>query len=477
MLRQLSIRQRILITFLVIVVTSGMLQLLIAGRQLQAMTLEFYQHHLETDALLTSANLSEPLEHYLEGEGTSGLNSALNTMMGEIKHDYRLLDTRYNVIGYSPSEALGVVLRVSETPELAEAKHGRIGADIRPDNLGNPYLFLAVSVLYEGRPIGYLVLSQPMQPAYDDVQMRWLELATATLPVIMLVIVASIWISRSILRPIQDLNQSALRMAEGALDTRILAVSNDEFGHLARSFNYMASQIETLMQTQRNFVSNAAHELRTPLMTLKLRAESLIDNALSPAERDAYLDEIRQEVDHMAGMVSSLLVLARIDEGRMSGHDEGKITDISSLLHDISRHWRIAAEREGITFQAEFAPELPPIVAVNANELRLMIDNLINNALKYTPKGCITLRTGQSKGKFWLRVEDTGIGFTTEQATHLFDRFYRTVEVRGKTPGTGLGLSIVKAIVEQYNGTIEAESAGMGKGATFILSLPILSRP
>ncbi len=473
MLRQLSIRQRILITFLLIVLTSGALQLLIAGRQLQAMTLEFYQHHLETDALLTSANLSEPFEHYLKGEGTTGLNSALNVMMREIKHDYRLLDTDYNVIGYSPSQGLAVVLTVSETPELEQANRERIGANIRPNLLGELYLHLAVGILYEGRSIGYLVLSQPMQPAYDEVRMRWLELATATLPVIILVIAASIWISRSILRPIQDLNQSALRMAEGALDTRILTVSNDEFGHLARSFNYMASQIETLMKTQRSFVSNAAHELRTPLMTLKLRAESLIDDALSPAERDAYLNEIRQEVDHMAGMVSSLLVLARVDEGRLAGHDDGKITDMLSLFHDISRHWRIAAERDGVAFQADIAPELPP-VAVSANELRLMVDNLLNNALKYTPHGCITFKAGQAKGKLWLRVEDTGIGFTAEQAEHLFERFYRAVGVRGQTPGTGLGLPIVRAIVEQYGGAIQADSAGVGKGATFILSLPIL---
>jgi len=474
MLVHLSIRQRILLTFLFIVLISGVIQLLIAGFQLQDMTLEFYQHHLETDALLMSASLSEPFEHYLSGEGATNLNGTLNSMMREVKHEYQLLDSQYKVVGYSGSQGLGAVLNISETPELEQAKHENIGADIRPDLLGQPYMHLAVQILYEGRDIGYLVLLQPMQTAYEEIQMRWLGLATATLPIIALVIAGSMWISRSILRPIEDLNRSALRMAEGALDTRILAVSNDEVGNLARSFNYMAVKLESLIKTQRSFVSNAAHELRTPLMTLKLRAESLIEDALSPLERETYLTEIYQEVNHMAGMVSSLLVLARVDEGRQPDYNNSIMLDTLSLLHDVSRHWRIAAEREGIVFRAELSSELPQ-VAVNPNELRLMVDNLLNNALKYTPSGSISLYAGQKKNYFCIRIEDTGIGFSIDQSKHLFERFYRADGVRGQTPGTGLGLSIVRAIAEQHGGTIHAESDGIGKGAIFTLTLPILT--
>lgn len=470
-LGRLSIRQRILIVFLLIVLSSGTLQLLIAGNKIEDMTLEFYQHHLETDALLMSANLAEPLEHYLDGEGTEDLNRSLSAMVREVKHNYRLLDKHYNVLGYSASEGLGAVLRVAETPELAQAKRDHIGADIRPNLSGIPYMHLAVGVTYERETVGYLVLSQPMQPVYSEIQARWVELATATLPVVILVIGGSLWIAHSILRPVQTLNQSALKMADGALDTRIAVVSHDEVGQLAQTFNYMAGQLDALMKTQRDFVSNAAHELRTPLMTVKLRAEALDEAHLSPDERAAYLTEIQHEVNHMAHMVSSLLVLARIDE-RRSPITPHEMADTNALLNDLARHWRIAAEQAGLEFRADFEPNLPP-VAINAHEFRVILDNLLGNAVKYTPQGVITLCVQFADGALTITISDTGLGFTPEQAQHLFERFYRVDTVRGKIMGTGLGLSIVQAIVEQYNGTIKAESAGKDKGSVFSLRLPI----
>lgn len=466
-LGRLSIRQRILIVFLLIVLSSGMVQLWIAGRQLEAMTLEFYQHHLETDALLISANLAEPMEHYLDGEGTTDLNRSLNMMIREVKHDYRLLDANYNVIGYSAAEGLGSILQVAETPELAEARQNRIGADIRLNPFGIPYMHLAVGVVYEGRTVGFLVLSQPMRPAYADVQSRWLELGTATLPVIFLVIVGSLWIARSILNPINALNQSAMRMASGTLDTRIATPTDDEIGRLARTFNYMAEQLETLIKTQRNFISNAAHELRTPLMTLKLRAEALDEDQLPLQERSAYLQEIHQEIDHMAGMVSSLLVLARVDDGRIDNTG----TDPLPALHDLTRNWRITAEQAGLRFESDISPVLPTVL-VSANEFRLMIDNLLNNAVKYTSSGWVCLRAWQEGEGLLIRVEDSGIGFNQEQAKHLFERFYRVDEVRAQVAGTGLGLSIVQAIASRHGGQITAESAGIGRGAAFTLRLP-----
>ena len=196
-----------------------------------------------------------------------------------------------------------------------------------------------------------------MQPAYAEVNQRYIELAGATLPVIGLVIAASLWISGTISRPVQSLRNSAMLMANGALDTRIQITSQDEVGQLAQTFNYMAGQIESLMKTQRSFVSNAAHELRTPLMMLKLRAEALAEETLPTAERELYLREIRQEIDHMAELVSSLLMLARIDEGRYQ--QNGVVTDTVSTLHDILRNWRIEAEKRTLKFDITMDTGLP----------------------------------------------------------------------------------------------------------------------
>ncbi len=470
MFDSMTIRQRILLIFILIAMVGGMMQFFIAGRQLQQATLEFYQHHLETDALLVAATFAEPLEHYLEGEDDDGVGRVLARLQQEVGHNYLIVDHNYRVVGYTANTGYEQIDRVTETPELVEARSARIGADIRPNRAGQDWLYLAVTVISEGDTLGYLVLSEPMQPAYAEINQRYIELAGATLPVIGLVIAASLWISGSISRPIQSLRNSAMLMAHGALDTRIQITSRDEVGQLAGTFNYMAGQIENLMKTQRSFVSNAAHELRTPLMMLKLRAEALAEETLPVDERDLYLREIRQEIDHMAELVSSLLMLARIDEGRYQ--QNGVVTDTVSTLHDILRGWRIEAEKSGLAFDVTIESALPDL-PMSPHDLRLVMDNLLANAIKYTAEGSVHVNAAFSEKSFALKIQDTGVGFIPEQSKHLFERFYRSEQVRGKFAGNGLGLSVVKAILDHYGGTVTAVSTGLDQGAAFTIRVPI----
>ncbi|MFN8531744.1 MAG: ATP-binding protein [Anaerolineae bacterium] len=469
MLNRLTIRQRILVIFIGIACMGGTVQFLIAGRQLEAATLEFYQHHLETDALLVATTFAEPLGQYLEGDGESGIGRILTALQQEVGHDYLIVDRDYRVVGYTANTGYEQVDRVPSSPELVEADTEQIGSDIRPNHAGELALYVAVSVRYEGNTLGYVVLSEPMAPAYAEVSRRYMELAIATLPVIVLVIGASLWVSSTISRPVQHLRNSALNMAHGALDTRIQISSQDEIGQLGETLNYMALQLETLMKTQRSFVSNAAHELRTPLMTLKLRAEALSDETLPTDQRETYLTEIRQEIDHMAELVSSLLTLARIDEGRHT--QNGVVTDTVSTLHDILRHWRIEAEAKQLQFVTKIDPDLPDL-PMSPNDLRVVLDNLLSNAIKYTERGSIRVMISHTQQAFSMQVYDTGIGFNEDQRSHLFERFYRSEAVRGKFNGNGLGLSIVRAILDYYDGQVDATSPGTGQGSAFTVRLP-----
>lgn len=470
MVKRLTIRQRILMTFLAIVLVGGVVQLIIAGRQLQLATLEFYQHHLETEALMIASTLSEPLEHYLEGEGTREMQHILANLQRDIGHDYLIVDRDYRVVGFTADTGYESLDRVPQSVELVAAADGFIGADTRTGHDGSDHLYVAVAVRYEENILGYLVLSRPIAPAYTKVYQQWFELGSTTLPVIALVIGAGLWLSDTISRPMQQLRNSALKMADGDLSTRIESDAQDEVGQLAQTFNYMAEQLDGLMKTQRSFVSNAAHELRTPLMTLKLRVEALEDDALPTDERTQYLREIRQEVDHMAGLVSSLLALARIDEGRYQRN--GSITDTTSTLHDIARHWRIESNKQGLDFTADI-PSMLPDLPLTVNDLRLVLDNLLGNAIKYTVEGKVYFTVEHAPGQVVMRVRDTGIGFAPEQTELLFTRFYRSEQARRDFDGNGLGLSIVQATLRQYDASIIAESEGIGKGATFTVTIPI----
>jgi signal transduction histidine kinase len=470
-LKHLSIRYRILLIFIVIVLVGSATQLFIAGYQLQMATLEFYQHHLETDALLIAANLSESMEDYHDDEGTGTIQRTVATFQQNLDYGYLIVDHQYQVLAYTANSGYENVQRLAETPELAQARQKQIGADIRDDAFQESTLYLAVPIYYEQETLGYLVLFEPMQPAYDEVMQRWFGLAFSLLPIVGLVIIASLWISSTIVRPIEKLRNSALRMARGHLDTRIDEQGHDEIGQLAQTFNYMAGQIESLMKSQQSFVSYAAHELRSPLMTLKLRAEVLMDERLSAAERNQYLREIDSEINHMADLVSSLLVLARIDEGRHEVNDTS--IDIGSSLSDTIRHWRIAAENKGLTLEAEMPPESVDL-PLAAADLRLILDNLLGNAIKYSTSGSIILKvSGKPESGWTIHVQDNGIGFEPDEAEHIFERFYRSPQVRGQYQGHGLGLAIVAAIIKQYGGSMSAESKGIGTGARFTLALPV----
>lgn len=474
MFKRFTIRQRILVTFLIITLTGAVTQLVIAGHQLQLSTLEFYQHHLETDALLIAGTVSEPLEHYLDGEGSTSIQRLLASLQRDGDYDYVIVDQNYRVIGYASDMIYSPQTAIPITPELVEAGTGDIGSDMRKDDNGHTRLYIAVGVKYEQHILGYLIASRPMQPAYNEVYQQWLELGSTTLPVIVLVIIAGLWLSRTISHPVQALRNSALKMAEGALDTRIQTDSQDEVGQLAHTFNYMAEQIESLMQTQRSFISNAAHELRTPLMTIKLRVEALEDETLPSAERAVYLKELHEEIDHMAALVSSLLVLARIDEGREGRHQQNaNLTDTASALQDIVRHWRIKAKEAGLGFDSDIPADLANL-PLTPNDLRLVLDNVLGNAIKYTTEGSVTFSARQTPTQMTLEVVDSGTGFDPAQADQLFSRFYRSEEARAYFEGNGLGLSIVQAILNQYGGTISARSAGKNLGATFTIELPLI---
>ncbi len=469
MVKKDSIQWRIMLIFMSVALVGGTVQLVIAGSQLARTTLEFYQHHLEKDALVISNALTESFEHFLERESShSDLTRFIATFQQDASYDYTLTDHERRVVVYS-SENLTPTDTLDRTPEFEIRPPERIGVDIRADVTGADRLYVASQIIYENRTIGYIILNKPMTEAYAQVTQRWVELGIVTLPVLGLVIVASWWVSKTISHPLQILRDSALKIADGALDTRVIITTQDEVGELGHTLNYMAERIEDLIKTQRHFVSNAAHELRTPLMMLKLRAEALQDATLPDSERVLYAQEIGQEVEHMAKLVSGLLTLARLDEGKHPTPvlDAG---DSLSVLHDVARHWRIEAGHKGVKLTTQFPDHLPAIPMSN-DDLRVVLDNLLENAVKYTDNGTIHLSIENLPHIVQIQVRDSGIGFTETQRDQLFTRFYRTEKARTHAQGTGLGLSIVNTILENAQATIEATSNGEGMGATFTVKL------
>lgn len=463
------IQWRMIIIFTGIVLIGGMAQLLIAGNQLAHATLSFYRHDLEKDVLVIANVLSEPFEHFLEHEAT--LSDLINPIIAfgqDGAYDYILTDNKRRVLA-SSSPDITPLDTLQASPEFDIRPIDHVGTHIRADATGIDRLYVASPIIYEQDILGYIILYKPMTEAYEQVAGNWWQLAGITLPILTLVIIASWWVSRSISRPLLQLRNSALQIANGALHTRVHVSTQDEIGELGATLNYMAERLEDLINTQRHFVSHAAHELRTPLMMLKLRAEALQEASLSDTERTTYFHDMTKEIDYMAKLISALLTLARLDEGKRPIASDLSPIDYLSLIHDIARHWRIEADKKGLTMTITLPDQLPAL-PISDNDLRIVLDNLLENAIKYTHQGTIDFCVQHHPHMVLIRVRDTGIGFAMSQHHLLFTRFYRTEQARIQASGTGLGLSIVKAILTNAHATIEAFSQGEGMGATFTVT-------
>jgi signal transduction histidine kinase len=263
----------------------------------------------------------------------------------------------------------------------------------------------------------------------------------------------------------------------------------DELGRLAHTFNDMLGQLDEAMKTQRRFLADASHELRSPLTAIRMNTEALLRGAdADPAEREETLRAIARETDRMGRLVADLLALARADAGQPIEH---RRVSLDALLLDVYQQERRLADGVHLTLGDLEQVE----VDGDPDRLKQLLLNLVDNALRYTPcGGTVTLSVTGDGGRrpaagapslpspvrrppsAVVTVADTGAGIAPEHLPRVFDRFYRADPPRTrKTGGTGLGLAICKWVAEAHGGRIEVESRP-GEGSTFRVYLPIAGR-
>ncbi|MFV2062255.1 MAG: sensor histidine kinase [Chloroflexota bacterium] len=282
-------------------------------------------------------------------------------------------------------------------------------------------------------------------------------------------IVASLVMSRRIARPIERMAAASRRIAAGSYSERVEIDSDDDIGDLARSFDLMASSLETTEQRRQQLVGDVAHELRTPLATLDGYLEGLEDGIVEPGPET--WSTLRAETGRLTLLVDDLQELWRVEAGHLPVHLSP--IDLGTLAADaMQRFERRAAARD---LRLEIAPGATGQLAF-ADERRTsqVLDNLLGNAMRYSDAGTtVLISVVASGGRTVLSVRDQGPGLTDEERDRVFERFYRTDAARSRARGgAGLGLAIAKALVEFMDGSIWVESDGPGEGTTFFVSLP-----
>ncbi len=281
----------------------------------------------------------------------------------------------------------------------------------------------------------------------------------------------AILIGRWIANPLKDIASASKRIAGG--DTRpIVPHGPAEVKDLANSFNEMAAKVQSSQRSQRDFVANISHELKTPLTAIQGFAQAIFDGAVnSPEMINQAAGVILTESDRMYRLVNDLLTLARLDAGTASLVSES--VDLSDLLQRVAAKFEPAARAGQIILTHQI--ESIPVINGDGDRLVQVFNNLVDNAIKYTPaNGWVHISTRVVGDQVEIKVADSGSGIAPEDQERIFERFYQADKSRhgGAGRGVGLGLAIARQIIQAEGGSITVSST-LGQGSAFIVRLPL----
>ncbi len=313
------------------------------------------------------------------------------------------------------------------------------------------------------------------------------------LGIVVVIIPLATVFSRTISNPIKVLENGSKQIGQGDLAHRININSGDEIEELAKTFNQMASELETkvaeieaantelrqLDELKSQFISMASHELRTPLIAIQGYVDLLReDDAADDTERLQMLDIVSRNTNRLARIVTELLDISQIEENKLVLQTEPVL--LAEVIREVTAELKPSLNNRGHSLTLNIEPNLPP-AAADRDRIAQVIINLLGNAIKYTPDGGkITIQARRVDNTIQVSISDTGIGIKPEDLPKLFKRFSTVGDVTkhksGKTEfmagGTGLGLSIIKGIIKAHGGEVWVNSQ-YGQGSTFHVSLPL----
>lgn len=467
-----SLRSRLLLTYIgLIIIGFGGLSLW-AGQQLATSIRNTFNNNLMVNARLISSTLVEPMENFVEGErSTASMLDILQRLATDADAQVTLIDVAGRPILVSDGQLFSTNL--GQDPEIRAALSGNMVLATRPNEVGIETRYTATPIIYEGQEhLGTIRLAAPTSIAEKEIRERWLGLALAFGVFTALGILVSLRFSSSLIQPLTQLRTTALKMAEGDLEQRVETIQEDEIGAVGVAFNQMAEQVQTMVQEQSAFASNASHELRTPLTTIRLRTEWLQSDLLDEATTQQYIADIDAEAHRMSRLVEELTLLSKLDSNR---HPIGEQQiDPHRFARALTQEMQERAVSKSLTLELLPPKEnLPPIQA-NLTHLRVIFRNLLDNGMKYTPAGgSVRWQMGREERFLWVMVVDTGQGIASEDLPNVTQRFFRTDKAHTrKIEGVGLGLALVDSIVRLYNGRWRIQSKGLGEGTAVTVWLP-----
>jgi signal transduction histidine kinase len=346
-------------------------------------------------------------------------------------------------------------------PEIRAALAGRTAQGTRAsETLGEELLFTAVPVLEDGQRVGAVRVTQSVEAVNERVRRNVLVLVAVGLIALALGLALAWVLAGSLARPLRGLARTARRVEEGELEARAEVTGATEQREVAIAFNDMTDRLAQVLAAQREFVANASHQLRTPLTGLRLRLEAAGLRADDP-ELERELQAAEAEVERLTRLLNALLTLAREgDRPRLRAP-----TTLREACEAAHARWEQRAEQTDHQLELEPGPELA--VRAAEEDVAIILDNLLENALVYSPPGTVVTIGWDGDGR--LSVSDEGPGLRPGEERQVFERFHRG---RPDQPGTGLGLAIVETLARRWGGSASIRNR-TGRGAVAEVVFPV----
>ena len=381
------------------------------------------------------------------------VNSDLN-IVKDTYYSYTLTDGKYLIT----EEVLLCLNGVNKNPTNNKKTH---------------YLKLTYPITENGtnKVMGVIVMSfstRDVQMIRESMEKRVVLLS---ITLIVLIVVFAIYFSGILTKPLTNVVNNIDRITDGYMEGGVSMKGYNEIEKISDSFNHMISQMQKLESSRQEFVSNVSHELKTPITSIKVLADSLLMQEDTPVElyREFLLD-ITDEIERENKIINDLLSLVKLD--KTSGDMNITAININELLELILKRLRPIAKKQNI--EMIYESFRPVIAEVDEVKLSLAISNLIENAIKYNIEdGWVRVSLNADHKYFFIKVSDSGIGIPENAQDFIFERFYRVDKARSReTGGTGLGLAITKNVIQMHRGAIKVYSKE-GEGTTFNVRIPL----
>lgn len=407
-----------------------------------------------------------------------------NVMVVNPSVEVYLLDEQGKILTFDAPKEKVKLSQVSLTPinEFIETGGKKFILGDNPRDIHTPKVFSAAAVKMDGMVYGYIYVILRGEE-YDSAAQRIVDSHILMLGVrgllLSLIGAGSIGLVALafVTRKLRRMTKMVTEFKDGNYSRRVAVSSNDELDQLGGAFNEMADRIESNLEEltradalRRELIANVSHDLRTPLASIQGYVETVLmkNSTLDQDERQQYLRTILGGTERLSKLVQELFELSKLEAKQTRPKVEP--FSLPELVNDLTQKFKSLAERQGVILATQSQESLP-LVKADIGLIERVLQNLLENAIRYTPSGGkVNVVLQQLNGRVQTRVEDTGVGISAADLPHIFNRFY---QVRAKTAssGAGLGLAIVSKILEAHGEGIEVESTE-NKGTTFTFELP-----